>query len=178
MANRHEILTVTGNSFNILDPEDSSYGIEEIAHGLAHTCRFCGQCRQFYSVAQHSVLVSLAVPSEDALAGLLHDASEAFLGDITSPLKQLLPDYRMIEHKVETAILQRFGVNCMPPTVKPADLRLLVTEQRDLMPPRDGTGALARVVPLPQPIVPLEPAVAKQLFLKRFDELACRTGPA
>lgn len=129
------ILTSTGRYFSFVNPDPNSICIEDIATGLSRICRFTGHTRSFYSVAQHSVLVSHLVPSEHALAGLLHDASEAYLGDVSSPLKQLLPEYRELERKVEQAIATRFGLTLpLHPSVKKVDLQMLVTERRDLMP--------------------------------------------
>ncbi|MGO4379664.1 metal-dependent phosphohydrolase [Pseudoduganella sp. RAF19] len=165
-----EIFTQSGRYFSFTNPSESDFDIGDIAHALSNICRFTGHVREFYSVAQHSVLVSLAVPPKYAMAGLLHDATEAFIGDVASPLKAILPDYKAIEKRIEEAVLTRFGVDpLLPPEVKQADMVLLATERRDLMP--EGAGywpCLTGVTPLDFEIVPLTPEQAKAAFLKRY----------
>lgn len=168
------IQTFTGRQFWPLEPRAEEVVLEDVAHHLANICRFTGACRSFYSVAQHSVLVShLAPPGEDPLWGLLHDASEAYLIDVARPVKRsaAMQGYRDAEARMMAVICERFGLPATEPAwVKDADNRLLATERRDLMapPPRpwvDGTQ------PIPQVIEPLRPVFAEVLFLTRFHEL-------
>ena len=110
------IQTYTGRQFWPLAPQAEHVDIRDIAHSLAMQCRFNGHCRGFYSVAQHSVLVSQVVPPEDALWGLLHDAAEAYISDLPRPLKNTAPEFRAAEHRLLTVILGRLGCPspCLP----------------------------------------------------------------
>lgn len=171
-----EILTFNGRYFNFLEPQACHIDIETIAHALAHICRFTGHTNQFYSVAQHSVLVSHLVPPQHALAGLLHDAAEAFLGDVATPLKQLLPDYKAIEARVEGVVLEHFGLGPMlPPEVRHADLCALMTEARDFMPAEAEDWDFGPTVqPHALTIFPMSSGMARQQFMQRFRVLTTR----
>lgn len=169
---RPDILTISGTYFNFLDPQPEMFTTRDIMWGLSHVCRFAGQCKSFYSVAQHSVLVSEQLPPELALAGLLHDAAEAFIGDVTAPLKKLLPQYKEIEQRVERCIFEKYGLPYpLPPEVKQVDLRMLATEQLQLAAPHeDEWGILRGIHPYKDMhITPLDPASARGLFLRRFN---------
>lgn len=164
------ITTGSGGRFDYEAPELTEIHISDIAHALSQICRFTGHTRRFYSVAQHSVLVSRLVPPEHALAGLLHDAHEAFVGDVATQLKELLPTYRAIEARAWEAVATRFGVDpILPACVKRADIIALATERRDLL-PHDGRvwAILANVVPCVERIEPLSPEAAEALFLSRY----------
>lgn len=176
-----QILTASGRYFDFLNPKPEAIDIHDIATALSRMPRFTGHTTEFYSVAQHSVEVSRLVPPGHALAGLLHDASEAYMGDLASPLKQLVPDYKAIEKRVERAICARFGLAFpLDPCIKRADLTMLVTERRDLMPrplpENGGTDAVAwsdfRGIPTRAAHVrPLSSQAAYSWFMHRFNIL-------
>lgn len=165
------IQTFIGKCFWPLDPIPEEIFIEDIAHSLAMRCRYAGHVTRFYSVAEHSVIVSQFVPKEDALWGLLHDAAEAYSADIPRPLKRCLPDWAPMEAAIMVAVCDRFGLSHEEPvSVKKADFSALVDERRDLMAPCERPwGALPD--PLGAEIKGLLPVEAKALFLARFREL-------
>lgn len=158
--------------FDVLDPQPEDIHIETIARALSKICRFNGQCNYFYSVAQHSIHVSgLCYNSDEALYGLLHDASEAYLGDVVQPLKKqsFYEGYREVEQQVQHAIFNRFGLRgSLPKAVKEADELMLATEKRDLFSP----GVEEIWYPLPEPltgrITAWLPYPAEKEFLRLF----------
>lgn len=110
--NLHEPFCIrmqSGHYVNGITPNPATICIEDIARGLARTIRWRGQTHWPLTVAQHSVHVSIRLPHELQLAGLLHDASEAYLGDVPGPYKRLLPDYNKMEQRMMKAIADKFG---------------------------------------------------------------------
>jgi hypothetical protein len=166
------IMLASGHLFDFLDPHGSEFTIEDVAHGLSLVCRYTGQCRDFYSVAEHSLLVSDVV-AEYKYEALLHDAAEAFIGDVTRPLKQLLPEYRRIEAAVEDAVTERFGLDRnYRAIVKAADLRVLAAEQMQVMAPGTADWAAeAGIEPAPVSVRFLSPSVVRRSFLERYERL-------
>lgn len=166
----------SGRYINFVAPDPSVFCIQDIAHALSHTCRFGGHTKDFYSVAQHSVLVSYLVPDSDQFAALMHDAAEAYVGDIPSPLKQLLPEYKAIEKRIEACLFERFGLyGGMPLSVKKADLIMLATKQRDLMQAKNDDSEwrfIADITPAPFKIKSQSPEQARKSFLDRFKQLS------
>ncbi len=167
------ILTAGGNYFDLRNPALSVINIETIAKALSNICRFTGHTLEFYSVAQHSYHASFLVPEEYALEALLHDAAEAYVGDVSTPLKRQLPNYEKIESDVQAAIAAQFNLTLpLSDYTHRADQIMLATEKRDLMPPTDDDWfAGTDIVPLPQRICPCPPNVAKRMFLERYHYL-------
>jgi uncharacterized protein len=171
--------TASGQLFDILAFDDSAITLEDVAHGLSNICRFGGHTVSFYSVAQHSVIVSQLCDTADAAAGLLHDATEAYLGDVISPLKRQpgMETYREIEASMAYAVAVRFGLLSVeaPPSVELADRLAVFLEMEQLMrgtpmkyglqvarPDLSVLGVTIRVLP---------PDEAKAMFLARAEEL-------
>jgi len=167
------IQTYTGKKFFPLSPIVADICIEDIAHALSMQCRFTGHSKNFYSVGQHSVLVSYFCNEQDRKHGLLHDASEAFICDLSSPLKRSgkFEEYKKMEKILQTAIFNRFGLTEIePPSVKAADMIMLSIEAQTLLQPKHPDWKYP-VIPPPFAVIPLPPEQAKILFLQRFNEL-------
>lgn len=204
------IATFTGRRHYFLDPHPSEIVIEDIAHALSMICRYGGHCRTFYSVAEHSVRVAEAmllgrfgdlnyVPIE-VLFALLHDASEAYLGDLVHPLKVILkrpdpknpheihydplPNYGRLEHRLEEIIYLKFTGTLPNAQVRDLiryyDLALLKHEARALI--RDAESQWEEWSDLPDepdlaPIEPWSPSEARVRFMTAFAQCGGQTQP-
>lgn len=179
------IETSIGRKFYLL-AEYPGFNIAEIAHALSHACRYGGHCNQFYSVAEHSVLVS-EIAEElklcDPFEALLHDASEAYVCDIPGPWKHLLPDYQKLEADLERKLQFFFDLPAKTLGCKEADLIALMVEGRALLVSRGETmiegGIPAKYGPLAdfwiarhgRSIFGLSPAGARTSFMHRYEKL-------
>jgi hypothetical protein len=168
------IVTYSNIKFNPTNPVIDSIVIEDIAHSLSMKCRFGGHSSDFYSVAQHSVLVSYLCDFKDSLSGLLHDGSEAYLIDLVRPLKDSgkFNEFVKYENKLQACIFKKFGLEeKMPESVIRADNLLLATEASNFTNWLSYHHKIFSEKPLPIKIEPLLPKEAKKLFLRRFSEL-------
>lgn len=176
------IQTYTGVLFDPLAPDPAAIDVEDVAHALAHHCRFGGHARVYYSVGQHSCVVADAVEAtgataEERLWALLHDATEAYLVDLPHPLKHrsaLGVPFRDAEALVQAAVCERFGLPVEPPPiVKRVDRAALAAERAALMRPTADAAwpELDGIVPLAVAIEPWPPERAKTEFLERFCRL-------
>lgn len=164
----------SGLKVRLLNPQPDDISIQDIAWGLSRQNRFNGHTSHPYTVAQHCVFVSYLVPPELALQALLHDAAEAYLGDLPYPVKKLCPDYQQIEDRLQRAIMRHFGVpEELPPEIKRADLIALATEKRDLMPQAkdEQWEVLEGVTPDPSSVNYCPPSQARKLFRFRYAQL-------
>lgn len=168
------ICTNSGINFYPLDPAPSEVSLYDIAKALSQVTRFGGHCGKFYSVAEHSVRVSDLCNWSDRREGLMHDATEAYIGDMVRPLKYAIPQFLVIEDAVWSAISNRFNLNCkIPVSVKVADNLMCAAEKRDLMSASgewDNFPTEEDVLHI-APIQCWSPEEAEQKFLERAKEL-------
>jgi hypothetical protein len=171
------ILLASGRYFDLLDPAGSQFDLTDIATALGKLCRFTGHCKGFYSVAEHSVHCARLAPPELKVAALLHDAAEAFVGDVSRPLKALLPEYKVIEKRIEKAIAHRFndylgGVELDDPRIKRIDASMLRVERMQLMPETDSTWVYgADVDPVEVRLLLFGPSTATGEFLDEAERI-------
>jgi hypothetical protein len=174
--------TVSGRWVNPFDPDPDQLDPGDIARALANVCRFGGHCRAFYSVAQHSVIVSEQVELrggdvEDVFAALMHDATEAYLGDMPHPLKHRSPlgaAFKEAEEHLERAIRERFAIKPDVPEIKRVDRSLLATERRAFSAEDWHWPELDGVEALDLELHAWAPDEAAEAFMRRYADLAAR----
>lgn len=167
--------TASGRAFWPLDPRAEDIDLGDIAHALSMQCRYAGHCREFYSVAEHCVLMAQVMGTLDARRwALMHDASEAYLVDVPRPVKPFLSNYKNAEARLMQVIAKRFDLapTC-PAEVEEADNRILLDEQRALMaaPPMPWNISGA---PLGVRIMNWSPAQARSEFMAMAERLGLR----
>lgn len=163
------INTVSGIEVNLLDPIPDMISIEDIAHSLAYQCRFAGHIKRFYSVAQHSVVVAAMAPDDIKKYALLHDASEAYLQDITAPLKHIWgPAYKLLEERFMKVVAIKFDLDIEQfKEVKPYDQRAVELEHQTF---QCGKMHLwqAECLTLNIPVTVFSPDHSESVFLSAF----------
>ena len=169
----HFIQTQSGVAFNLANPSPDMVDLDDIATALSYTVRFNGHTGTSYSVAEHSVWVSRMCPPEARMHGLMHDAHEAYTGDIVSPLKKLLPGIGAIEARIQKAIHTRLWITGdYPEVVKEADVRMLATERLHFFGAASPDwGLTAEPYYNGVDIKAMSPEVARLFFLEEFDKV-------
>ncbi len=162
-----------GHYFDLANPDPSTIEVKSIAAALSKVCRFGGHCPRFYSVAEHCIHATAMACSEgysgDALiAVLLHDAAEAYIGDMVKPLKMIMPQYGEIEGRIEAAIQAAFGIDFSKwmEVIKRFDRAMLKAEKVTMWP--DDTEKWAGFSDIEDRVVTLqfwEPSQAEMQFL-------------
>ena len=173
--------TFTGKKVDFTDPRAEDMEIVDIAKGLSLICRYNGQCSVFYCVADHSIRCMAALrekgySAEIQMQALMHDAAEAYIGDVVKPLKDMLPEFLRVEERFEEVLFAKYGMPPeLDPIVKEMDMIMLATEKRHLMPgPHDWGKWLEDVVPLDPAtwVPPRNPSVCMTMFLDCFYRLS------
>lgn len=171
--------TVSGRQFYPLHPRPEDVDPGDIAHALSLLCRYNGHVDRFYSVAEHCVLLSHAVSPENALWALLHDATEAYIGDMVRPLKRHIGQYQLIEARLMLHIAERFALpprhgllqGQIPAEVKEADSRILLDERAVLMSATRHAWEIDGLQPLGVTIYGWQPEQAKREYAARLSAL-------
>jgi uncharacterized protein len=168
--------TVSGQTINLRNPSTESIDITDIASALSKLCRFGGNTTEFYSVAQHSVLVALIAPENCKLEALMHDATEAYLGDVISPLKQLLREYKILEASFQKVIDNKFNLvssSSIKEAIKGCDKQMLELEHLALQ--QNNPKALATLMHKYGLFEytanwAWKPLVAERIFIEQFNQ--------
>lgn len=171
--------TFTGKKLFPLNPKPEDIDIRDIAHALSLVGRYGGHAPTFYSVGAHSLLTSHLCKSHP-LEALLHDAAEAYIGDMVRPLKKFVPQFLLAEQIMEEVIFAKFGLpQHLPPEVKAADNLALMIERRELgIVPIESWGPELEALKLPPQSFDtsfyfnISPASVEHLFVRRYECLS------
>lgn len=165
------IQTRHGAKFYPLQPQIDKIDIRDIAHALAIINRFAGHTRLPLPVADHCLRVASYLPDNLKLAGLLHDASEAYLIDLPTPIKHQMPFYMKVEKRLENMIFKKYLKRKLTKKdhilVKAADKKALIVEQASLMPYSEDTDAYLAPETFHEPLFWKD---AEHEFLSKFKE--------
>lgn len=148
------LITRSGDSIELNNPNVDSVSIDEIAHNLSHICRWGGKPEDYFSVAEHCVMAAERAPEHKRLGILMHDCEEALIGDNITPLKEFLPELVVLGDKIRDLLLIKFEVPYDPELVLVMDEAQLEWERENIIKNRNYAG--------------LTPKIAKRLFLYQF----------
>lgn len=175
--------TCSNRVLDVMNPKGADIHIDDIAAGLSKICRWNGQIPEFLSVAQHSLMAAALVPDQFRLQALLHDATEAYICDIPTPLKDKMEAYKVLETSLSKAIYARYDIDTkFSRCVQEADHILLRAEARyfgkkiDVTPLEIRTPGISETIAMGLIDVSLgsSPASIERLFLKTFKTLSRR----
>ena len=172
----HTIAMGSGKYFDYKDPQPEQLDIKDIAQSLSNICRFNGHCN-FYSVAEHSVhcanlAIQRGLSNTAVFATLMHDAQEAYTGDMCKPLKNIMPKYAKLEDKIEALVQKHFGVSpAYKDIVKTFDLQMLKAEKASLFPmDTENWFGFDDILEVDITISCWTPATARARFLQLFNK--------
>lgn len=176
-CNGNKIITRSGLMFDFSDPKPEQICIEDISWALSNLCRFTGHC-EFYSVAQHSCLCyelsKMLFPWDPELwfATFTHDTQEAYLTDISTPLKALLPEYKKLESVIESIIAKKFNISTFhKETVKYIDRAILKAEKKHLFPGSECWAELEEYPDYEVEFQPMGPGEANEKFMDAYNDI-------
>ncbi len=172
----------SGKYLDLRSPQPDQFTFFDIAGALSKICRFGGQCERFYSVAEHSYHCAIqairdGLTTRESQCVLMHDAAEAFIGDIVKPLKIMLPDYAHVETMMEDCILNKYELDCDPNLIREIDQAMLIAERKSMF-SRDSEKWYGEdsVRTLSVEFKHWYPAEAERMFVVRAIDLGMRVG--
>jgi len=173
------ITTALRGRFYPLDPTPEEVHLDDIACSLSNLCRYNGHCDRFYSVAEHSVIMANQLKGNESRWALLHDAPEAYIGDMVRPLRSIIPYFSEMDARIMRVIAKRFGLagTEIPAPVLALDYAMCSTEKRDLLCGAEVWPRMPPALPIQISLETVPPAQAYGMFLRKFAELFPGANP-